>query len=99
MSGGIVRLHDQLRAVWKTRDKEEQLVRGLVLLGAGNERKVLERWFLLLGHAFFYTIHRGAPEYSGSFFTDIFSPVVSRVDGKILEQFNASDVQVRIYIV
>lgn len=35
-----------------------------------------ERWFVLLGHFFFYTIHRDSPEYSGALLANIFGPVV-----------------------
>ena len=91
MSSGVVRLHEQLRAVWKARDKEEPIVRGHLLLGPANDRSVVERWFVLLGHSFFYTIQRDSPEYCGALLTDIFSPVVSRVDEKTLEDFNSPE--------
>lgn len=89
MSSGVVRLHEQLRAVWKSRDNEEPAVRGYLLLGSGNEKSVAERWFVLLGHSFFYTIHRDSPEYSGALLADIFSPVTTRVDETTLEKINS----------
>ena len=91
MSSGVVRLHEQLRAVWKARDKEEPIVRGHLLLGPANDRSIVERWFVLLGHSFFYTIQRDSPEYCGALLADIFSPVVSRVNEKTLEDFNSPD--------
>lgn len=86
---GVVRLHDQLRAVWKSRHNEEPaaVVRGYLLLGSGNEKSVAERWFVLVGHSFFYTIHRDSPEYSGALLADIFSPVETRVEEETLEKF------------
>lgn len=97
-SSGVVRLHDQLRAVWKSRDNGEPIVRGYLLLGSGNEKGPAERWFVLLGHSFFYTIHRDSPEHSGALLADIFSPVATRVDEETLEKFNSiseSTIQVR----
>lgn len=97
-SSGVVRLHDQLRAVWKSRDNGEPIVRGYLLLGSGNEKSAAERWFVLLGHSFFYTIHRDSPEYSGALLTDIFSPVATRVDEETLKKFNSiseSTIQVK----
>lgn len=97
-SSGVVRLHDQLRAVWKSRDNEEPVVRGYLLLGSGNEKSVAERWFVLVGHSFFYTIHRGSPEYSGALLADIFSPVATRVDEKTLEKFTStSDSAIQVH--
>ena len=94
MSTGFIRMHEQLRAVWKARDKDHPLVRGMLLTGAGNERKVLERWFTVVGHALFYCSSRESPEFSGVFFTDIFNPVVAKVNGRTLGAFDASDKEV-----
>lgn len=97
-SSGVLRLHDQLRAVWKSRDDGEPIVRGFLLLGSGNEKSVAERWFVLLGHSFFYTIHRDSPEHSGALLADIFSPVATLVDEETLENFNSiseSTIQVK----
>ena len=93
-----LRMHEQLRAVWRKRDKEHPFVWGMLLTGIGNEKKVIERWFTLLGHALFYCIHRDSPEYSGVFLTDAFNPAVSRVDEKTLTTFNAVDREVRAYL-
>jgi hypothetical protein len=91
MSGGVLRLHEQLRAVWKSRAKDEPFVRGYLLNRAGNETSApAERWFVLLGHSFFYTIRRDSPEYSGALLADIFSSVTTRMDRKTLEKFNFS---------
>ena len=97
MSSGVVRMHDQLRTLWKTRDKDVPLVLGLFVPGSKTEEaeeRVVERWFVLLGHVFFYTLHQNSAEYSGAFLADIFSPVVSRVDSKTLDHFNCQEIQV-----
>ena len=94
MSAGFLRLHEQVRAVWKARDKEQPFVRGMLLNGAGNECRVLERWFTVIGHALFYCMSRQSPEYSGVFFTDIFNPVVARVDDRTMDTFKIDDKEV-----
>lgn len=91
-SGGeTVRLHDQLRAVWKRRSDGagDRAVRGLLRNGGGGERtaEVAERWFFLLGHSFFYTIRRDSPEFSGALLADIFGTVTACEDGNLLEDF------------
>ena len=92
---GFLRMHEQLRALWKGRDKAEHpFVRGLILTGGGNGLRVTERWFSVLGHALFYSINRDSPEYSGVFLADIFYPVISRVDEGTLNVFNATDKKV-----
>ena len=47
--------------------------------GGGKEKteEVAERWFVLVGHCFFYTIHRESPEFSGALLADIFGPVTN----------------------
>ena len=94
MSAGFIRMHEQLRAVWKARDKDHPFVRGMLLTGAGNERKIFERWFTVVGHALFYCISRESPEYSGVFFTDIFNPVVAKVNDRTLGAFDEADKEV-----
>lgn len=96
-SGGetVVRLHDQLRAVWKKRvcgvangSGEGRVpdaavpVRGYLHNSASSPHgkasfpgDISERWFYLLGHCFFYTIHRDSPEFSGALLADIFETV------------------------
>ena len=56
MSDSLVHFHDQLCAVWKARDKDSPFVRGLLRVdgnGSDNTITMTERWFALLGHAFF----------------------------------------------
>ena len=90
MSGGgggeALRLHDQLRAVWKRRGADAPSARGYLLLpphtttaseGGEKTEEVAERWFVLVGHCFFYTIHRESPEFSGALLADIFGPVTN----------------------
>lgn len=103
MSKNPVRMYEQLRAVWKTRDKEQPFVKGLLLTRTvsltsnenGNHQKrstnVAEQWFTLLGHSLFYSSYKDCPEYSGALLTDIFSPVIARVDQKILDAFDVQD--------
>ena len=80
--------------MWKARDKEQPFVCGMLLNGAGNECRVLERWFTVIGHALFYCMSRQSPEYSGVFFTDIFNPVVARVDDRTMDTFKIDDKEV-----
>ena len=98
MSGGLVNFHDQLRAVWKVRDKDNPFVRGLLRIGGGgsdNKITVIERWLTLLGHAFFCCDARDAADYSGVLLTDVFSPVISRVDERTLTAFSTTDQDVQ----
>ena len=103
----FLRLYEQLRAVWKCRDKEQPFVRGYFLTrsrspavrngyhqnGGRSPTEVVERWFTLLGHALFYCTSKDSPEYSGAMLTDIFSPVMARVDDKTLNSFGALETQ------
>lgn len=88
---GFLRMHEQLRSLWKARDKDQPYVHGLILTRVGNERKMTERWFTLVGHALFYCISKETPEFSGAFLTDIFSPVISMVDARTLGAFGVKD--------
>ena len=54
---------------------------------------VVERWFTLLGHALFYCTSKESAEYGGAMLTDIFSPVMARVDERTLHAFGASETQ------
>ena len=112
MSGGggeALRLHDQLRAVWKRRGADAPSARGYLLLpphtvaagtiseggGGGKEKteEVAERWFVLVGHCFFYTIHRESPEFSGALLADIFGPVTNagaEEEGEVLKKVFSS---------
>ena len=98
MSGDLVHFHDQLRAVWKGRDKDNPFVRGLLQVdgnGSDNRITMTERWFTLLGHAFFCCVSRDATDYTGVLLTDVFSPVITRVDEKILKAFSTTDRDMR----
>lgn len=96
----ITRMHEQLKALWKTRDDQQPFVKGVLLTrnkskdsdGAAegsNEgcSELLERWFTLLGHVLFFCKSRDSPEYSGALLTDLFSPVLARVDEKTFSSF------------
>ena len=88
-SGCELRLHEQLRAVWKSRDKTEPIVRGYLLRGSDDaenksDAATAERWFVLLGHFFFYTVHRDSPEYSGALLVNVFRSVTLSEDGETL---------------
>ena len=51
MSDSLVHFHDQLRAVWKARDKDSPFVRGLLRVdgnGSDNTITMTERWFALI---------------------------------------------------
>ena len=119
-ANNFVRFYEQLRAVWRSRDKEQPFVRGYLLTrtrpppplngynnrspghqNGGNElesalwgpAEVVERWFTLLGHALFYCTSKESAEYNGAMLTDIFSPVMARVDDKTLNAFGALETQ------
>ena len=120
-ASNFLRLYEQLRAVWKSKDKEQPFVRGYLLTKApssppGNgylrqnggkdfwrhstssaaESEVAERWFTLLGHALFYCTSKESQEYGGAMLTDIFSPVMARVDDQTMKTFGAPEsLQVR----
>ena len=120
-ANNFLRLYEQLRAVWRSKDKEQPFVRGYLLTRApssppGNgylrqnggkdfwrhstssaaEGEVAERWFTLLGHALFYCTSKDSQEYSGAMLTDIFSPVMARVDDQTMKTFGAPEsLQVR----
>lgn len=86
-----IRTHDQLRAVWKARDKDLQPVRGYVAFGAADpqRRTVQERWFFVSGHQLFYTASRESAEYSGVYLADVFCPVITQVTEATLMEFCA----------
>lgn len=97
-----VRMYEQLRAVWQTKDKEQPFVRGFLKAKKGSsplngeipsEGDIAERWFTLLGHSIFYCTHKDSAEYSGALLTDLFSPVIARVDESTQESFNATSTQ------
>lgn len=95
---GEIRLHEQLRTVWKSRVKDEAIVRGYLLHAGhsvakpedkqqmdGDVAAAAERWFVLIGHCFFYTIHRDSPQFSGALLTDVFGQVTPCTEDKTLE--------------
>ena len=115
-ANNFLRLYEQLRAVWKTKDKEQPFVRGYLLTKqtpcpsetlrngflhqnggsdfwgpSATESEVVERWFTLLGHALFYCTRKDSQEYSGAMLTDIFSPVMARVDDRTMKTFGAPE--------
>ena len=62
--------------------------------GADSEsEEVVERWFTLLGHVLFYCTSKDSQEYAGAMLTDIFSPVMARVDDRTLQSFGAPETQ------
>ena len=87
-----MRLHEQLRAVWKSGSggagDGRAGVRGFLRHGARGDNEVAERWFVILGHSFFYTIHCDSPEFSGALLADIFEAVTASADAeKSIEGF------------
>lgn len=95
-----IRTHDQLRAVWKARDKEVQAVRGYVSFGSDPEKRILqERWFFVAGHELFYTVSRESSEYSGVYLADVFCPVITQVTEVTLKEFCAVGEKVRPLVV
>ena len=76
---GEIRLHQQLHAVWKSRTQDEPIVHGYLLHGIAKDVSDIpataERWFVLIGHSFFYTIHRDSPQFSGALLADVFGQV------------------------
>lgn len=87
---------EQLRALWNSRERENPLVKGIVLTRSNSEdpcnAQIAERWFALVGHALFSCKQSESPDYSGVFLTDIFSPVIARVSQKILDAFELPEV-------
>ena len=95
-------MYEQLRAMWQSRDKEQLFVRGYLktksrrgcINGASEPGPtVMERWFTLLGHSLFYCTQKEATEFSGVLLTDIFSPVLARVDSLKFDSFHAESTQ------
>ena len=85
-----IRTHDQLRAVWKARDRDVQPVRGYVSFGSDPEKRtVQERWFFVTGHELFYTVSRESSEHSGVYLADVFCPVITQVTEVTLKEFCA----------
>lgn len=99
-----MKMLEQVEALWNSRDKEQPFVKGILLTKpAGvedscNQRtQLVEKWFVLLGHSLFYCKDKGSAEYSGIFLTDLFNPVIARVNQKLLDTFQLpEDEQVSI---
>lgn len=100
---------EQLRALWNSRERENPLVKG-ILLTRGSESEDLdpccndsnaqisERWFALVGHALFSCKNSESADYNGVFLTDVFSPVIARVSQKILDAFELPEVD-QVFII
>ena len=99
-------LLEQLKALWNSRDKDQSFVKGLLLtkvtpsnnhcLEDGNSSSTLqlsEKRFTLVEHLLFYCKHGECQDYSGAFLTDIFSPVIARVNQKVLDAFQLPEEQ------
>ena len=83
----MLRVNEQLRAIWNGRDKDWPVTRGLLMSGKGNARVVQERYFTLLCHTIFVTPTRESTDFIATFLTDLFSSAVVHVDDKTLEAF------------
>ena len=62
----------------------------------GESNLLTEKWFTLIGHALFFSKSKESDEYSGVYLTDLFAPVVARVDQRILEEFDVPQ-EVQVY--
>lgn len=94
-------MHEQLRALWKSRDSDQAFVKGLLLTKntpivsrpyeQGSNKlarsQLVEKSFTLIGHTLFYCKHTESPDFAGALLTDIFSPVLARVSQKIVDAF------------
>lgn len=95
-----LRMYEQLRAVWLTRDKDHPFVKGYIktkikrsYLNGHTDAgaNVVERWFTLLGHSLFHCVQKDSTEFTGALLTDLFSPVIARVDDVKFKSFTADD--------
>jgi len=91
-------MQEQIQAQWQSKDKEQLFVKGYLKsnIRSGYLRdsscvgcNVVERWFMLLGHTLFHCVQKEAAEFAGALLTDMFSPVIARVDDKRYDSFNA----------
>lgn len=96
------RMYDQLRALWSSKSLEQPFVKGILLSANTSNHyenseipcsRLSERWFTLLGHSLFYSKYKDCPEFSGALLTDLFSPVIARVDLKTLQSFHLAEAQ------
>ncbi len=93
-------MHEQLQALWNSRDREQPCVSGRLLTrsssdnnrvdNCGNDSNILitEKWFSLVGHVLFFCKSEGSTEYCGVYLTDLFAPALARVDQKVLDEFD-----------
>lgn len=89
---------EQLLALWNSRDKDQPFVKGFLLTKADSStvpqrNQLVEKWFVLLGHSLFYCKGRDCLEYSGVFLTDVFRPVIARVNQKVLDAFQLPEAE------
>lgn len=85
----------QLEALWTARDKDQPFVKGVLLTNPDGStvNHPEERWFILLGHSLFYCKSKESLEYSGVFLTDVFNPVIARVNQKVLDTFQLPETE------
>lgn len=96
-------MHEQLRVLWKSRDKELSFVSGRLLAknalntNCSQPNLLTKKWFTLVGHSLFFCTYKDSPDYSDVYLTDLFGPAIARVDQKILDTFDIpEEQQVRI---
>ena len=97
-------MSEQLRALWLTKDREHPFVKGYLktkikrtYLNGHTDgtsdvgANVVERWFTLLGHCLFHCLQKDSVDFTGALLTDVFNPVIARVDDKKFESFHADE--------
>lgn len=93
-------MYEQLKALWLAGDKEHSFVRGYLktkikrdYLNGHSEAgaSVVERWFTLLGHSLFHCMQKESLEFSGALLTDVFNPVIARVNEKTFNSFSVEE--------
>jgi len=93
-------MHEQLRALWKAKSKEQAFVRGLLSKNTLNncDDKLArnlqgEKWFALVGHTLFFCKESECADYAGALLMDVFSPIIARVNQKVLDAFQLPEAQ------
>lgn len=95
-------MHEQLEALWNSRDKDQPFVSGRLLTRSSPNNPVCslqgesnllltEKWFTLIGHALFFCKCKDSSDYSGVYLTDLFAPAVARVNQKVLDEFDVPE--------
>lgn len=89
---------EQLQALWNARDKDQPFVKGFLLAKpdsstVSQRNQLVEKWFVLLGHSLFYCKDKECQEYGGVFLTDVFNPVIARVNQKVLDAFQLPEAE------